>query len=212
MNPILLAVALLCANAELPDGSLIFLERSNRVVEFYTSGKITHVGVVLNDDREPWIYEATPDKVRRVRVEQYYAEIGALNQGRHEVRICVVTPNNPYNDEQLTALRTYLDSQLNRRYSVKNYVRKKPGDGIHCAELAASSLAKTGRFDFGECYDESPQSVFDKVQSNHQIIADFRPEPPPRIDESWCTRSRKWWVGFCDWCSWSCYETWTFCR
>ena len=71
MNAIFLAAALVCANAELPDGSLIFLERSNRIVELYTSGKITHVGVVLNDEGEAWVYEATPGKVRRVRVAQY---------------------------------------------------------------------------------------------------------------------------------------------
>ena len=141
----------------------------------------------------------------------YYEEVGALNQGRREVRLRVVAPNSPYNDQQLTAMRTYLDSQINRRYSVRNFVRKKPGDGIHCAELAANSLASTGLFDFGEGYEECPQSVYDRVQSNHQIIADFRPEPL-LTDESWCVRSRKWWAGLWDWCSWLGYESWSFCR
>jgi hypothetical protein len=46
--------------ADLPDGTLLFLENCSSVVERATHGQIAHVAIVLADDDRQFIYEATP--------------------------------------------------------------------------------------------------------------------------------------------------------
>lgn len=69
MNGLLLAVLSLVAPGELPDGSLVFLERCNYFVERYTNAPIGHVAVAVQEEGVTWIYEATPGHVRRVTWE-----------------------------------------------------------------------------------------------------------------------------------------------
>ena len=53
-------------------------------------------------------------------------------------------PKKPLNEQHAADLKSYLDRQLDRRYSVRGIVRGKTGDGIHCAELASQALNVAG--------------------------------------------------------------------
>src|SRR6478672_5813896 len=85
-----LAAALLCTPSaatsagELPDGTLLFLENCSSVVERTTHGEIAHVAIVLREEQQPWIYEATPAKVRRVKMDDYLVEIARTNERRKD--------------------------------------------------------------------------------------------------------------------------------
>src|SRR5438552_2622047 len=139
--------------AELSDGTLLFLENCSSVVERATHGEIAHVAMVFGDDGERWVYEATPAKVRRVKLDDYLADLARSNQrrkGDDEIRALALQPWPEYTPEEAVKMRAYLDTQLGRRYSVKNYVRGKPYDGIHCAELTASTLNASGRYCFAD--------------------------------------------------------------
>ena len=82
MNSLMLTAILVAANPTGPDGSIIFLQKSNEVVEFYTGSDKTHVGIVFSDAKNRWVYEAAPGKVRRVTLPVYLRTIAESNQGR----------------------------------------------------------------------------------------------------------------------------------
>ncbi|MGE0755794.1 MAG: hypothetical protein AB7F89_07655 [Pirellulaceae bacterium] len=206
--------ALLCAAANIPDGSVIVLENSNPIVEAYTRSEVTHVGLVLQKDGREWVYEATPSVVRRIPLASYYEELGEHNRRRREssrLRVRLYPPRTDYTDKELTDLKAFLDSQLGRRYSVKGYVRSRPGDGIHCAELVASALATTGRHELTRPYAINPAQLVSRLAPTHRSpIVVALPEVEPQ--GSLCQRSWGWWSGLWSWCAWASWETFTFCR
>ena len=144
---VLMAAAAASRAAELSDGTLLFLENCSSVVERSTHGEIAHVALVFGDASQRWVYEATPAKVRRVKLDDYLLELARSNRRRNasdEIRVFALRPEPEYTSEETAKMRAFLDSQLGRRYSVKNYVRGKPYDGIHCAELTASTRGPAG--------------------------------------------------------------------
>jgi hypothetical protein len=192
-------------------GSLVVLADSNKVVSAWTDSNITHVGVLMHKDGESWIYEATPGSVRRVTLSAYCRELSEQNgQRRKPIRLWVMQPEKPYSDAQLERMQTYLDRQLGRRYSVKGYVRKRPVDGIHCAELASTALSHGERIDVPTPFAMSPGALYEKVSPVYRD-----PEPvtlPSRpAQSSWCSRAWDDWFGFQNWCQWACVESWQFC-
>jgi hypothetical protein len=215
-----LLVALFCAGlavgvgrgAELPDGTLLFLENCSSVVERATRGEIAHVALVFQDGGQRWVYEATPAKVRRITESDYFVELARLNQRRdndEDVRVLVVRPVPAYEADEITKMRAFLDEQLGRRYSVKNYVRGKPYDGIHCAELASNTLNASGRYTFEDCHKINPQALFAAVTPTH-AAAELLTIPALEVREPWWTRTQRRWSGWMTWCGWSCKEAWLF--
>ena len=183
------------------------------MVELTTRGKIGHVALVLADGNDSFIYEATPAQVRRVTTSDYYAELARLNQRRdddEQIRVWAVPPKKAYSVAEVTKLRTYLDDQVGRRYSVRNYVRDKPGDGIHCAELASTALNQTGR-------TRSKTATRFTRRRSIQPCCRSRPRreeiaiAPPAVTESWCVRSQRRFSEWTTWCGWSCGEAWAWC-
>ena len=195
-------------------GTLIFLENCNSVVEYSTRGEIGHVAMVFRgtaaEGGVTWVYEATPGEVRRILVDEYYAELARINKRRDsddQVRILALRPKNPYSDEEVARMREYLDEQVGRRYSIKNYVRKKPGDGVHCAELASTTLNRSGRFAFEQCHRIHPSALFAAVKPAHRSPVEIQ-VPSLTAKESWCVRATRRWSEWTTWCGWSCQEAW----
>ena len=195
------------------NGTLLFLENCNSVVEYSTRGEIGHVAMVFRnsaEEAEVWVYEATPGEVRRIRADEYYAELARINKRRDsddQVRIWALRPKKPYSDDEVGQMREYLDEQVGRRYSIKNYVRKKPGDGIHCAELASSTLNQSGRFAFEQCHRIHPSALFAAVKPTHRSPLEVQ-IPALTVKESWCVRANRRWSEWSTWCGWSCKEAW----
>jgi len=213
MNQLLLLTMLVPGAIEVQDGSLLVLKNSNKPVMSWTGSDITHIAIVVRKGGQPWVYEATPAKVRRLPLPTYWQELAELNTRRDpKTSVLLLRPKTSYETAQIATMKRYMDSQLGRRYSIKGYVRNKQSDGIHCAEFASSALARTGRFKFEDAhYSISPAEFYAQVKQRHQ--------PPARLtfkrtvaDDSWCSRSWKEWLGVSSWCSWACYESWTFCR
>lgn len=215
------ALALCCAlgpaagkepEAKLTEGTLLFLENCNSVVEWSTRGEIAHVGLVFHEAGEAWVYEATPARVRRVTLADYQLELARLNKRRaadDQARLLALAPKPSYTNDEIGRMRKYIDEQLGRRYSVKNYVRGKPYDGIHCAELASSTLNQSGRYAFAECHKTSPQAFYNAVVPTHfepQVVA----IQPLVEQEAWAVRASRRWSGWYTWCGWSCREAWLF--
>src|SRR5438132_890147 len=101
--------------AELSDGTLLFLENCSSVVERTTHGEIAHVAMVFGDNGRRWVYEATPAKVRRVKLEDYLADLARSNQrrkGNDEIGVFALRPQPEYAPDEAAKMRAYLDSQL----------------------------------------------------------------------------------------------------
>jgi hypothetical protein len=209
----LFLLAILWGADPLPDGTVVVLENCNSVVEFTTRGSIGHVALAMSEGGDAWIYEATPAQVRRVSVDQYYLELARLNERRKaddRVRVWAMQPKETYTSDETAAMREYLDSQLGRRYSLKNYVLGQPGDGIHCGELAASTLNRSGRFMLDECEKLHPAALCAQVQPLYQERVAIEISAPT-VRETWCARTQRRWSGWFTWCGWSCEEALSYC-
>jgi hypothetical protein len=221
MNTIWLYVALAIGGSpdvaaakagSLPEGTLLFMTNASSVVELTTRGQIGHAAIVMHDAGAAWVYEACPGKVRRVPVDEYFVELARINKRRDDedrVQVFALSAKKPYASEDGARMRTYLETQVGRRYSIKNYVRGKPYDGIHCAELAASALNQSGRYAFQDCHEIHPQALYTALLPTHepQEIA----VPPLAVKESWCVRAQRRCAGWMTWCGWSWGEAWRFC-
>jgi len=212
MNTLILFATLLTAASPVETGSLIFLQNADKVVDIQTGSEIDHVAMVIRVDGKPWVYEATPPKVRRMPLHDYYKEIATLNVSRKDpVRFWLMQPTKSFTKQESAKMKSYLDSQIGRRYSIRGYVRDKEGDGIHCAEFTANMLTRTGKLRFAKCYNENPSTLLKKVRPLYETKSEIGLAIPKK-QESWCDRQWKWWGDFSSWCGWSSYETWTFCR
>ncbi len=211
MNSFALAALVLCGATQWTDGSLVVLHNSNKMVAGWTDSDVTHVGLVMNVDGRPWVYEATPGRVRRVPITDYREELRELNASRRQpTRMSVLQPKRPYSPSELAAMRVYLNQQIGRRYSIKGAVRRKPSDGIHCAEYVATALAKSGRFRATNPHGLHPATIVQNAAPLHTVPTDVSIRPR-KSQESWCARSWKQWGGVQAWCSWACYEALVFC-
>ena len=106
-------------------------------------------------------------------------------------------------------MRAFLDEQIGRRYSVKNYVRGKPYDGIHCAELTATTLNQSGRYAFSDCHKFTPQALYGAVRATHTPPEQIE-IPPLGVKEPWWLRTQRRWISWFVWCRWSSREAWLF--
>lgn len=215
MNALLFVSLSLFGQATLDDGSLVLLENCNYWVERYTNAPIGHVAVAINENQQTWIYEATPGKVRRLSWNDYRTELGQLNADREQrekaaIVTWVLEPKTTLTKQQAAELKAYLDSQLDRRYSVRGIVRGKPSDGVHCAELAAQALNTVGLTTIADCHRQSPAAVRDVAlafsEAPYRAAVDL-----PAAEESWCDRSWRRWSHWGTMCRWSCGEAWSFC-
>jgi hypothetical protein len=198
--------------AELPDGTLLFLENCNSIVQRTTHGEIAHVALIFHDGGERWVYEATPAKVRRVTFDDYLVELAQLNRRRDDddqIRALALRPLPEYSSDEIVRMRAFLDGQLGRRYSVKNYVRGKPYDGIHCAELTSNTLNCSGRHAFQDCHKFNPQTLYTATLFIHAPPEQLFIPPVATIDPWWFRAQRRS-LGWFTWCGWSCKEAWLF--
>ncbi len=213
MNSLFLLAALVCSANPLEDGTLLFLENASSVVKVATGGKIGHVAIVMSDEGQPWIYEATPARVRRVTPETYYEELARINAKRKDekkIRTLALRPQKPYTDAEKQAMRTFLADQMGRRYSLLNYVKDKEGDGIHCAELAGGMLNATGRYSLDEPRSIHPAKFYDLVAPTHRSMSVVE-LPASAAKETWCQRADRRWGEVWRWSCWGCSEAWALC-
>jgi hypothetical protein len=168
MNTLLLMLSLLAAPENLaspPDGSILFVENGNVIVQSQTDSTVTHVGVIVNIDGVPWLYEAVKPVVRRIKLSDYYNQTVEENKTRRRpYAVWIATPNTPFVAKQTRALKEYLDSKLGTKYSLRSFVNGIPSEGIHCCELTGMALRAAG-IDYSDnpCKD-GPFDVWTKTK------------------------------------------------
>lgn len=211
MHSILLLATLSLGSTNLSDGTLLYLTNSNRVVETVTQSDISHVAMIVNVDGSPYVYEATPAIVRRISLSAYQKELAETNRRRAvDMKLFAKRPKRAFTSKERKLVKSYLDQQLHRRYSVKSYVWKKSTAGIHCAELIATALTRCKREEFSNPESLNPHSLVSHTTRLYQSPVAIA-IPHPRSDLTWCQRSWVAWSNASRWCKWACVEAWTFC-
>lgn len=212
MNTAIVLMAMTLGAATAPtDGSLLVLQNSNKPVAGLTDSDLTHVAMLRTLDGELWVYEATPNRVRRLPLIDYRREVARCNVNRtRPMRVWLMQPAKPYTVAERASMFRYLDEQVGRRYSIKGYVRGKSGDGIHCAQYCSRALAESGRYRFANHATTSPVALVNTVRDSHL--------PPQRVvlgkvasEESWSERGWQRMAAIQLWLTWACYEAWTLC-
>lgn len=198
------------AGQRIEDGTLLYVYNGNQIVQGYTDSKVTHVGIIVNINGEPYLYEADVPEVRRLKFIDYLMKIAVENKNEDPsdwVRIHLIQPSVPFTGAQVERMKIYLDSKLKMRYSIRSYLHKKPVDsGVHCAELATTALNSTGRYRFTNPSAVSPKSLvyyMSRTYGESQKVAILVPVK----DSSWCNNQQHWWEKTCTWCGWSCVES-----
>lgn len=204
------------AQAGFEDGTLIFLENSSNIVERYTDSSYSHVAIIMSDKNgKQWLYNAEHPRVKRYKVVDYFAEIGRMNEGtKSKVVTSIVRPKRAYTKSEKSKMRAYLEKQMDRTYSIRGYLRDIPGKGIHCSEMVAAAIEKTGRRNFVTAnYSISPGALaslvsIDHVRQGKKLIVITKKSKKRTTSRRW----RDWWVSRGSWCRWSCGETLRYCR
>jgi len=210
MNGLILTVAILAANPTITDGSIVFLQKSNELVEVYTGSDKTHIGIIFSDAKNQWVYEAAPGKVRRVALPVYLRMIAESNLARsQDVRVFVKRPKREYSERDLYQMRHFLDIQLGKPYTIRHLVRGGNPAGFHCAQLVGESLNKSGRFSLSNPLALSPaqllKSTATQYEASRKVSLAGRGTQRP-----WCERTWSAWTDFGSWCRWSLGESWKF--
>jgi hypothetical protein len=147
------------------DGSILFVENGNRIVQRNTNSTLTHVATIVIIDDEPWVYEAVPPKVRKIRLSEYYQEINKINKRKKiKLKVWIANPKNEITKEQKEKYLEYLESQIDRKYSVLSYVNGEENFGIHCCEMTGNALDILGNHYTENPKIDSPRDVWVKTK------------------------------------------------
>jgi len=205
---VILALLIPSNSFALEDGTLLFVENGQNLVECYTNSSYSHVAMVIDDH----VYEANLPDIKKQSLRDWFTNIGKRNEGTGSPALVVVMmPKQSFSKDEISKMKTFLEEQVDRRYSIRGYLRKVPGEGIHCAEMCAGALEKSGRFKFknqnytyspGDLYNCMPYSQFGK-----KLYVRMKVEHRRTMTARWCD----WWKHTGTACGWSCVETMVFC-
>lgn len=197
MYSIILATALL---GSFPDGSLLFVEGGNRFVENETGSSYTHVAMIFNVNGKPWVFEADEPKVRKMPLTAYIREVEKENvKNNRQMKLWLMKPKIPYSRDEVRKMRTYLKSQMNRKYSIWSYVQGEASEGIHCGELTSRTLKRGGFILGGNCCRQYPGGILYKAQRKYEpkerIIHYVKNEAKPVFFTMKCENNSCWiWI------------------
>lgn len=157
-----------CCGMPVDDGSIIFWQNGplSRPILKHTGSTISHVAIVLYEGGEPFVYEATWPRVRRMPLDDYCNRIADKESRTSLVRrgfqCFTMQPRERYTLEQLEAMKQYARSQLGRRYMLRGWWKNREVRGIMCSQFVGNTIERSGKIRSAN-YRESPISLKNKV-------------------------------------------------
>jgi len=140
----IILLALLAAEPDVPDGTLLFVEGGSEIVMDYTESPYSHVAIIFNEDGVPYVFEAVRPVCRKVTLEDYVKEIEDLNKKkRKQMKIWIRKPKD-LSSENASKMKKYCEEQMGRKYRISSYLSGKPEKGIHCAEMTTRAMIAGG--------------------------------------------------------------------
>jgi hypothetical protein len=153
------------------DGSVIFWHGGLLVGPILrnTGSDITHAAIVLYDgDDEPWVYEAVPPCVRKIRLSEYEKELQTQGQKRRDFSWFSMSPKIPYTVKQLTEMKKYAESQLGRPYMLRGWWKGYEVRGIFCSQYVGNTIERSELITSGSVR-ESPGSLYRKLLTKYYL-------------------------------------------
>ena len=167
MCALFITAALFSQTEQIENGSLLFVANGNNIVQTHTNSTLTHVGVVLNNNGDPWFYDAIPPKVRKIKLADYIEEIKKENnkkKAKVKLIVWIARPDHPLNQTEYKIMKKYLESQIGKPYSIDSFVLGAPGNGVHCCEMTGKAFEVIDRSYTANPGADSPVSVWKKTK------------------------------------------------
>jgi hypothetical protein len=146
------------------NGTVIVWENGNYLspIREMTGSNKTHVAIVLYEENTPYVYEAARPDVHRYTLGQYLKILKETEQRLPRFIVHFLSPNIPYNNVELVAMKNFADSKLGKRFGVASYLSGRREITIHCSEYVGDILSASGRLQT-KGSRETPQSIYDKA-------------------------------------------------
>jgi hypothetical protein len=166
MKPIItliLAIITTTASAKYPDGTLAMQSKPGRIVGDVAQGmasraqgypaRHTHVGVVLDN----MLYHLDYPRMAAVPLGDY--KRGTVTD--------YYVPVVPYTPQQVAAMKSYAQSQLGKRYSLRGF-RLRNGQEGWCSTFAGHVLNQAG-WNISKSQRFTPDGVLNSVRSRYRF-------------------------------------------
>ncbi|MEZ6067409.1 MAG: YiiX/YebB-like N1pC/P60 family cysteine hydrolase [Planctomycetaceae bacterium] len=194
----------------LTPGTLMFSEGDCLAVRIYTHSNITHVGTVVHEGDEVFVYDSTAGVgVRKLPIADYLGSQAPNVLHVHQ-------PLQPLSQQQAQQLAEYLASQIGRPYAIQHHLTGERCEGLHCAEYATDALMAIDVMKANRPAKVSPASLQEgitryKVYSPGEVVQLVRPSPPSAVGDNAC---HQLWIDTCECCSSCCDKLrgWFLCQ
>lgn len=173
-----------------PTGTLLMSHGCCLYVKAYTGSRWTHVGVLMQEQDGPVVYDSQKGVgVRRSPLRKYLEM-----QSGAEVR--AIRPARQLSENRADRLTAALTGELGRPYGVSHFLTGRPSEGLHCSEYASGALRQAGLIRVRNPSDVSPGSLYSGLMKAelYQVAAEFELEEPPAAAPSGLSRCGQcWW-------------------
>ncbi len=155
------------------DGSVIFWQDGFLVKPIMknTGSDIVHCAIVLYENNEPYVWEATWPRVQKTRYSDYIAHLQTLKikpiSIKRGFKWFILQPVDNFTHQQLEAMKQYARSQLGRPYMLRGYWQNREVSGIFCSQYVSNCVEKSGRIQSAN-FKESPVSLKEKLKELYE--------------------------------------------
>lgn len=119
-------------------GTLLFSEGDCLAVKVFTGSPYTHVGGVVVENGEAWVYDSQNGiGVRKLTLTDYLA-------ATRPDELSVIHPGEAFSKDRADRFRSHLKEELGRPYAVKHHLTGRRCVGLHCAEYMTDGLTAAG--------------------------------------------------------------------
>ena len=161
------------------EGSVIIFENGalSRAIRRHTGSGMSHAAIVIYDKGKPYVYESTWPIARRMTWEAYKSYIASRQCKRRlqrmGLRIHLLQPTKAFTQDELVRMRKFANSQLGRRYRMRNWLQDRDSYGTHCSQFVAEVLRQSPRYPDPRYWKASPYDVYARVRSTHEMVSYF---------------------------------------
>jgi hypothetical protein len=158
-------------DAGLRDGSVIFWcgGPTLQPIKRQTGSNVTHAAIILYRNNIPYVCEAVPPEVHCVTLTDYRELMTeAIEDSEEPMAWYIRQPREAFTVAQRTAMKTYMETQLGRPYSVLGWMLGREVKGVFCSELIADTLEKSGKI-HSDGVHESPISLYNKLPYSESV-------------------------------------------
>lgn len=168
INTIFLFTCLLTAEPTYQDGSIILFQDSfmTHVIENKTGSDLTHAAIIFQNQGKLWVYESAPPAVVRIPFDEYKKRFKTS-------KYYIYSRNQPFKKEQTEKMLKYADSQLGRKYMLRQWLLERETKGIHCSQYAGNILQASGLYQ-SKNYKESPVAILNKIKSTYELVESWQ--------------------------------------